>query len=416
MRILMVHNRYGATTRGGAERVVERLVSAFEERGHEVDVYDRTTAGFNALGRLPVLLRAFWHLVDTFNVVAVARLRARLRRVKPDIIHTHNLVGCGGLTPWVIRRSGIPWVHTLHDVQLITPSGLVVGDQPLTTLERSFLGHWFRALRRSLFGSPTMVTSPSRWLLQLHRSNGFFPRSRDVVIGNPADAITDMRMTRGYADVADRSASDPHIRSPRPHPRIRDAVRRFLFLGQVEGQKGILVLVEAFRQLWALYDDITLHIVGDGALSPTLKRMSRDIRGLILRGRLDADGVHTALAESDVLVVPSLCAENQPSTILEAYAAGIPVIASRVGGIPEILRDGESGFLVDPGSVEDLLRALRACVEDPKRVRAMTAACRAVALEHATERIAIQFEEVYTAVSTHVHPPSRQPMGSFREG
>lgn len=386
MRILMVHNRYGATARGGAERVVERLVAALQERDHEVDVYDRTTIGFNALGRLSVPLRACWHFIDTFNVVAVARLRARLRRVIPDIIHTHNLIGCGGLTPWVIRRSGIPWVHTLHDVQLITPSGLMVGDRPSTTLERSFLARWFRALRRSFFGNPTIVTAPSRWLLELHRSYGFFPRSRDVVIGNPIDMQTNSRMDTNLRNIRDIG----------DHSRIRAPVRRFLFLGQIEGQKGILVLIEAFRQLRALYNDVTLHVVGDGALSSTLKRMSRDIRGLILRGRLDADGVRTALAESDVLVVPSLCAENQPSAILEAYAIGVPTIASRVGGIPEILRDGETGFLIDPGSVEDLLRALRTCVEDPKRIRAMATACHAVAMEHATDQVANQLEEVYT--------------------
>jgi len=162
--------------------------------------------------------------------------------------------------------------------------------------------------------------------------------------------------------------------------------------------KGILVLVEAFRQLRSLYDDVSLHVVGDGTLLPTLKRMSRDMRGLVLRGRLDADGVRTALAESDVLVVPSLCAENQPSAILEAYAAGVPVIASHVGGIPEIIREGETGFLVDPGSVEDLLRALRACVEDPKRIRAMATACHAVAAEHAVDHIVGQFEGVYRDV------------------
>jgi glycosyltransferase involved in cell wall biosynthesis len=173
-----------------------------------------------------------------------------------------------------------------------------------------------------------------------------------------------------------------------------------LFLGQVEGPKGILALIEAFRQLRALYDDVTLHVVGDGALLPTLKRMSRDIRGLVLRGRLDGDGVHTALSESDVLVVPSLCAENQPSTILEAYAVGVPVIASRVGGIPEIIQDGETGFLVDPGSVEDLLRALRLCVEDPKHIRAMASACHTVAREHAAERVVDQYLEVYERAAT----------------
>lgn len=371
MTILMIHNRYGATTRGGAERVVERLVEELRARGHAVDVYHRTTWGFRALEHLPAILRAYWHVVDALNIVAAVRLRAALRRIKPDVVHTHNLIGCGGLTPWVIRRSDITWVHTLHDVQLVTPSGLLVHDQPQTWMERSVFGRAFRAFRRWLFGSPHVVTAPSRWLLQLHRGERFFSHAADAVVVNPIDDY------------------------PTPLAR-RGAVRTFLFVGQVEGMKGIIVLVEAFRQLRAMFPDIALHVVGDGTVFPILKRTARDLRGLTLRGRLDATGVRRALGEVDVLVVPSLCAENQPSVVLEAFAAGVPVVASRVGGIPELVHDGETGFLVDPGSVDDLMRTLRLCVEDPQRVRAMHAACRAVADAHAAPRVAEQFVALYT--------------------
>jgi len=412
MRVLMIHNRFGATARGGAERVVERLADGLRARGHDVVVSHRTTFGFNALDRLPAPLRACWHLLDACNVVSAMRLRAALRRMEPDIVHTHNLIGCGGLTPWVIRRSGIPWVHTLHDVQLITPSGLLtprfqISDfrfrsrgwdnfEPTSTLERSFLGSWFRRLRRALFGSPTVVTAPSRWLLQSHRGERFFSNARDVVVGNPI-------------------AIGPAI------PPRRGAVRTFLFVGQVEGAKGIIVLVEAYRQLRAMFSDMTLHVVGDGAVLPLLKQMARDLRGLTLRGRLDADGVARALAAADVLVVPSLCAENQPSVILEAFAVGVPVVASRVGGIPELVDDGATGFLVDPGNVEDLVRALRLCVEEPKRIRAMASACRAIAASHATERIAEEVEALYTHAATERRGygragTAREPMGSVREG
>ena len=391
----MIHNRYGEAARGGAERVVERLVGALQGRGHTVEVFHRTTLGFGALGRLPVFVRALWHLVDLCNVIAAVRLRVRLRRTKPDIVHTHNLVGCGGLTPWTIRRSGIPWVHTLHDVQLITPSGLLTTGSPVppapsSALERSLLGRWFRSLRRQIFGSPDVVTSPSRWLLQLHRAYAFFPGSRDVVIGNPIAVSATVSIRRG-------------------------AVRRFCVVGQMEGQKGIFVLVEAYRQLHALFPDVHLHVVGSGSSIPLLKRLSRDIRGLVLRGRLDADGVRAAISESDVLVVPSLIAENQPSVILEAFALGVPVVASRVGGIPELIHDGETGFLVDSGSVEDLLGALRLCVEDPKRMRGMAAACRAVAAAHAGDCIANQLEEVYTDANAYGGTAQRKPMGSVRE-
>jgi glycosyltransferase involved in cell wall biosynthesis len=367
----MVHNRYGATARGGAERVVERLVAELERRGHAVVVVSPSTPGFASLGRMPALLRACWHVLDMVNVRAAAVLRRAIIAHRPDVIHTHNLVGCGGLTPRVIRERGILWAHTLHDAQLITPSGILIQGAPQSVMERSFVGRWFRAWRKWVFASPAMVIAPSRWLLDLHRRYGFFARSAVAVIGNPID-----------------------VRSDALHPRS-GAIRRFVFVGQVEGVKGIEVLVEAFRRVRSACPDATLQIVGDGSRSAALRRSARDVRGISLRGRLDGDGVRTAIAESDVLVVPSLVAENQPSVILEAFAVGVPVVASRIGGIPELVRDGETGFLVHPGSVDDLARVLQLCAEDPPRLHAMRAACHAVAGEHAIERIVAEYEEAY---------------------
>lgn len=424
MRILLIHNRFGAGARGGAERVVERLAAEFVARGHDVhiatpELHERhaalhrirawNVAPFSKLNRTPAVLRALWHGIDLVNPIAAWSLARTLKRVQPDIVHTHNLVGCGGLTSWIIRRAGILYIHTLHDVQLITPSGLLMRGVPANRIERSFLGRWFRSLRRRLMGSPTMVTSPSQWLLDAHRAEGFFSKSEMRVVGNPID------LTQKRGQTLSRTGSDPF-----------SAVRKFLYVGQIEGAKGILTLVEAYRRLRELFPDVTLHVVGDGSLMPALKRASREVRGIILRGRLDPDGVRSAIAESDVVILPSLCAENQPSVILEAYAMGVPVIASRVGGIPEIVRDGETGFLTESGSVEDLLRALRICVEEPPRIRVMAATCRDVAAAHATGRIADQYLVIYTQsrgaparpVSTDMTPydARTQSLGSIREG
>lgn len=399
MRILLIHNRIGASARGGAERVVERLATAFVARGHEVVVAAPqrmqnskfrmqknpelcivhyalcipNIVSFASLNRLPALLRVLWHAIDIFNPIAAWSLTRIIKRVQPDIVHTHNLVGCGGLTSWVIRRAGIPHIHTLHDVQLLTPSGLLVQGVPTHRVERSFLGRWFRVWRCRLMGNPTIATSPSQWLLDAHRAEGFFVKSEAIVVGNPIEITREPLSKSG-------------------------AVRKFLYVGQIEGAKGILTLIEAYRRLRELFPDVTLHVVGDGSLMPQIKRASREIRGIILRGRLDPDGVRSAIAESDVVVLPSLCAENQPSVILEAYAMGVPTIASRVGGIPEIVRDGETGFLTESGSVEDLLRALRICVEEPQRVRGMHGACHAAALEHDAGQIAMCFLDRYDSM------------------
>ncbi|MBI2482560.1 glycosyltransferase [Candidatus Uhrbacteria bacterium] len=395
MRILMIHNRYGASARGGAERVIERLVASFAAQGHacvvavpgagmrqQVSEADASVsvrsfaapnvASLDRLGALPAPVRAAWHAIDLMQVVAARSLRQLLLAVQPDIVHTHNIVGCGGSTFEVIRAAGIPHVHTLHDVQLLTPSGLWVRGAPPTTWERSWAGRAYRALRRRRMGSPSVITGPTEWIIAEHDRYGFFPRSDAAVIGNPI-----MGMARQL-------------------PERRGCIRTLLFVGQLEGHKGVVTLLEAYRRLREDIPELALHVVGDGALLAMCKKFARTTRGVVIRGRLDAVGVALAIEEADMVVVPSLCAENQPSVILEACAAGVPVIATRVGGIPEMVREGETGFLVDPGNVDDLVRAVRAGVDDVPRVRSMADACRRLARAHDQETIARQFFAVYT--------------------
>lgn len=399
MKILFVHNRFGATARGGAERVVELLASAFADRNHEIhvvrpkqsrnsqshgriflhDFWVPNIRSFDQLGSLATPFRMLWHGIDAGNIPSARSFARLLRAIDPDIVHTHNLVGFGGLFPGVLRRARVPWIHTLHDVQLLTPSGLLIHDAPAHPIERSVLGRVFRSFRRSRFGSPTVVTSPTRWLLDLHRRSGFFPQSRTAIIGNPVE----------LAPLTTRSG----------------AVRSILFIGQLEGAKGVHILIEAFRRIRAVAPDALLHVIGDGSAAPALRRASRDIRGIVLRGRLSSEAITEALRNADLLVVPSLCAENQPSVILEAFAAGVPVIASRVGGIPEIVRDGETGFLVDPGSVDDLFRVLWCCIEEPSRVRDMAVNCHEAVTVHGVDRIVDQWEAMYTAAASGTSIP-----------
>ncbi|MBI4433301.1 glycosyltransferase [Candidatus Uhrbacteria bacterium] len=391
MRILMLHNRYGVHARGGAERVVERVVESLTARGHAVAVAmprrprireDRSglvhtfsvpnLVSVDRLSSLPMPLRAVWHAIDLGNGIGQLSFHRLLDALQPDIVHTHNVVGCGGGVFAAIRAAGIPQVHTLHDVQLLTPSGLYVAGAPATALERSWVGRCFRSFRRLRGGNPAVITGPTEWIIAEHDRWGFFPKSDAAVIGNPI-------------------AHERRRTSER-----RGAVRTLLFAGQLEGHKGVVILLEAYRRLRMDFPDLALHIVGDGRLLAVCKRFAREVRGIAIRGRLDAHGVAMAVEEADLLVVPSLCAENQPSAILEAFSVGLPVIASRVGGIPEMVRDGQTGFLVDPGSVDDLVRAIRAGVEDPTRVRAMAEECRRTAKAHDTETVVEQFLAVYT--------------------
>jgi len=136
-----------------------------------------------------------------------------------------------------------------------------------------------------------------------------------------------------------------------------------LFVGRLEREKGVDELVRAFRLLTAESTEcVSLVIVGDGSLGERLARQSNDVRGLVLAGARTPADVARYLAAADVLVLPSW-AEGTPNVILEALAAGRPIVATHVGGIPDVVRHNHTGLLVAPRDVRALALAMRQALE-----------------------------------------------------
>ncbi len=155
-----------------------------------------------------------------------------------------------------------------------------------------------------------------------------------------------------------------------------------LFVGRLDGVKGAPLLIEAFARCAAHHPKARLTIVGDGAERPALEAR---VAGLGLEGRVRFTGFQTQaqvaehLAASDMLALPSF-AEGLPVVLMEAAAARLPVIASRVAGVPELVADGETGFVVPPGDLDSLTGRLDQLLSDPERAQAMGAAGRAAVL------------------------------------
>lgn len=350
MRICYVTNLYGENARGGAERIVAAEVDAMVTAGHKVTVIAGATRGRQgddasedadvvrvvpwnlypyADGRQHgLLVRFFWHLIDMAHMGAAREVGAFVDRMHPDVVHTHNLMGLGFRIPRALRKRGVRHVHTVHDVQLLHPSGLLTEARP-GALSR--LSRWvYRALMRTLMGSPETVIFPSRYLADLHDGYGFFPKSKKVVLSNPAPDVTETR------------------------PRTSEV--RFLFVGQLEEHKGIIRLVDTW--LTSAIEGAALVIVGTGTLEDDVRHRIEGRGDIVMRGRLDMAQVNAAYDRATFVVVPSLIMENQPTVILEAFSRGVPVIATDIGGIPELVVEGETGFLFDAGDPTGLADAI----------------------------------------------------------
>ncbi len=288
MRIAVLTNAFPPDARGGAGQIASDLASLWREDGTEIRVWTERAAWT----KKHALYRLIGHLF--LERVRPACL-TELADWNPDVVVTHNLTGSGLLAVgrWFGARN-IPWIHVLHDVQLFEPSGCIYTDA-VTWWQRAWSQY-----RRVFFGTPTLVISPTRWLLEAHHARGWFTQVPSRVIVNPAPT---------------RSA------------KVSSKQDSWLFVGRLDAAKGADVLLEVAR---ACPQEAFL-VIGEGPLREWLAR-EPNVRCVGQQSRAE---VLTALSHAEGVLVPSKVHENQPTVILEAFAYGVPVITSCVGGIPE---------------------------------------------------------------------------------
>jgi len=179
----------------------------------------------------------------------------------------------------------------------------------------------------------------------------------------------------------------------------RGPVRRLIMVGNLRPEKGHDTLLEALPAILAAEPNVALQIVGDGALRESLTDSIRR-RGLSRHVTMlgEREDVPELLSASDVFVFPSK-SEAFPNAVLEAMASGLPVVASRVGGIPELIESGHTGVLVEPGNGRQLADATLQLIRNPERARAMGNAARVHVEQHFSfDRMVASFEELYLSI------------------
>ncbi len=357
MKIGIITNIYPPYTRGGAENVVVRTVEQLLAMGHDVFVitgHPRARGRGVTLGTLSVErvyrffptnvyftlddylhrapVRLLWHIIDAFCWRGAHVVRTILADEAPDVVITHNLKGLGLRIPAAIRAAGIPHAHVLHDLQLITPSGLRIHGKEREPWYAAWAYRLYRAICRARLGSPSLVISPSQFLADEYRHAKFFSKSIVRILPNPSPEL-----------------------SPLMHARSVEGPLKLLFVGQLGYHKGLLFLLDTFAKLSF---DARLLIVGGGPMRAMVEaRAAQDARVMFL-GYMAPQEVMSCMASVDAVVVPSLCYENSPTVIYEALSMGVPIIASRIGGVGELVVEGETGVLFSPGDADDLVRAL----------------------------------------------------------
>lgn len=362
MKIGIVSNLYPPVSRGGAENIAHRVAHELHVLGHDVFVVS-TQKEWSLVPRVteshveriyryrprnvyhplndykhPFPVRVAWHLVDMYGTHPARALGGVLDQERPDVVLTHNLKGFGMQSVAAIRARRIRHVHTLHDVQLAIPSGLLIYGEEKRWLNASPAQKWYETAMKRIVGSPDVVVSPSKFLADFYASRGFFPHSRVEVVPNPA----------------------PNIQAPSRDVR-RPGPLRLLFAGQLESHKGIKFLLETLNALSVPFE---LHVAGEGTLTSYVDGWARRDARVIYHGFCSLGNLVKLFSISDAVVVPSLCYENSPTVIYEAFQAGVPVVAADIGGVGELVCDRHNGYLFAPGDRAELTAALLRLAKD----------------------------------------------------
>ena len=415
MKILFTSNGYPPREAAGVELYTHNLASALSGR-HGVNIFCRTversrreydvireTVDDVSVARMVNNLAGVFQSVRYYSDVKADNIFENyLNDAKPDIVHVQHLMGLSGGFLAIVKEAGIPFVVTLHDYwficprfQLIDESGLLcrgpeggarcaercpnslfsVGPGGFFGAGAMFMLKYMPAglqrklkqmVREGKINDPDRGSASAR-LEKFEKRAGFLKDAllkADEIIA-PSGYVRDVFVENGFPP--GKITVIPHgIKLPACKPAKLARRVRFGYMGSLAPLKGVSLLVEAFGRLCG---EAELHVYGHGGENHEIimSGLSKLAKGahIVFHGRYAFDDIGDILAGLDILVIPSLWPETFNIVMREAFACGVPVIASDAGALPEGLSDGINGILFKTADEDDLAKKMKMVVSEP---------------------------------------------------
>lgn len=356
--------------RGGSEIVYFNTSRLLEERGHQVayfstmdqrnektpfDKYFISVGNIRDLSLAGKILKAPSYL---YNYEAERKLEKLISDFRPDVAHVHIFYGVLSVSVLrVLKKHGIPVVHTVHDYRLLCPVNTLIDNQG-KVCELCKDRHFTHCIRKKcsegIFNQSLMVAMEAYfWKYFINPVNlidhfifvSNFSKRKHLEFNECFSG----RFTRLYNFTHFNSSSDSH-------PGKGDY---FLYFGRLSVEKGINTLISAFSG----NKSHSLKIAGTGPLKEFVENAAGQNANISYLGFRKGKDLEELIKNASFIMMPSECYENNPLSVVEAYSLGKPVIGSRIAGIPELIKEGENGFLFEPGNRESLMAAIEASVD-----------------------------------------------------
>lgn len=358
MKILAVHNFYQQP--GGEDQVFASETRLLEEAGHTVL---RLTESNDRVAGMP---SAGLAAATVWNRDAYRRVYAVVSEERPEIVHFHNTFPL--LSPacyYAARRAGAAVVQTLHNYRLICPGATLLRDG-VPCEDCVGFAPW-RGVAHACYRGSRGASAVVAGMVMAHRAAGTWNRAVDAYI-----ALTEFSRSRFVAGglPPGRLFVKPNFSADLG---VGPGGKHFLFAGRLSQEKGLDILLDAWRSCGDLP---MLKIAGDGPMGPWLREQIVNLPRVEWLGRLPHDAVVEQMKRARGLVLPSVAYENFPVSVVEAYATGLPVVASDAGTLPELVHDHTTGLIFQSRNSASLTQKILELTNDAVLYEKLRAAAR----------------------------------------
>lgn len=383
MKIVIIHNAYGNPS--GEEIVTDDLAKLLESRGMAVQRFSRSSAEIENK-RLGKISAFFSGIHNPYSKREFARF---LDETRPDVVHIHNLYPL--ISPSILpvcKTQCMPVVMTVHNFRLACPNGLLLSKGEICHRCLGGREYWcvLRNCENSFFKSTgyALRTATARMLRRYYDNVDHFiclsafqknilideglPANRVTVLSNPLPFKLETTQSRGLGEYV-------------------------AYVGRISPEKDVMTLIEAARR----HGDVQFKFAGDYHRLPEAIKQKPDNCAFL--GQLNAEEIDKFYNNARMVVFATRCYEGFPTVLLEAMSHNLPVICSRIGGLPEIVEDGVTGLLYEPGNANELSDRIRTLWQNPVLCQKLGESGRQkVRSNYSTDRLMDRLLEIYEKV------------------
>jgi glycosyltransferase involved in cell wall biosynthesis len=359
LRVLTVHNFYQRP--GGEDFIFSSERDLLRQFGHEVSEYTDTNLRIKTTNPVRVAVEAIWS-TDSYN-----RILAALRECHPDIVHFHNTFSV--ISPsayYACRKYGVPVVQTIQNYRLLCPSANFLRNRQPCEECLGKTPPW-PAVVHGCYHTSGIQTSVIALMLTYHRWRRTWQTKVDAFIP-PTNFLREKLILGGIPP--ENIFVKPN--GLHPDPGQTDAPREYILsIGRFSEEKGLRLLFDA----WRSHPEIPFRVIGSGPMENEIRRSIGNANVSISNWLPHPEAIQ-AIKNARCLVLPSICYEGFPMIIAEASGCGVPVIASRLGAMTEIIEDGKNGLLFTPGNGAEFAQKIEWAWNHPGELARMGKAAR----------------------------------------